>query len=349
MSRPAKAPMPPSELSAGRARRVKLGKISSKRSTASAALGRMLLKSRRSKSHKGQNGLVLVIGGSKDYVGAPALAGLAALRTGCDIVKIAAPIKVAWAINSLSPDLITVKLEGEYLSMKHLKQLLALTKKFDAVIIGSGMTLLDKKFVNGLLKGISSQDIPIVVDADALKIAKIGSLKNAIITPHAREFELFLKGNGKANLLARLKSLPENKRLHFIQESLQEFFSNRNVLLLKGAHDLVVSKNKSLISRGGNAGMTVGGTGDILAGLCAGYLAQTKDLFMSAALASYSCKSIGDALLDKSGFGFGFIASDFLREIPKTRRRVFGIKNLGGGKLGSVKPKFLIKRLRGSI
>ena len=69
---------------------------------------------RRKSSHKGNNGLVLVVGGSKNFAGAVALAGLAALRSGCDLVKIIAPEKVAWAINSYSPDLVTMKLKEGY-------------------------------------------------------------------------------------------------------------------------------------------------------------------------------------------------------------------------------------------
>ncbi|MBW2972734.1 hypothetical protein KY359_06890, partial [Candidatus Woesearchaeota archaeon] len=118
----------------------------------------------------------------------------------------------------------------------------------------------------------------------------------------------------------RTMSVAEKVRL--IQNSLDDFFTEGNVLLLKGRHDLVISKDRSLVSKGGNAGMTVGGTGDILAGMCAGYLAQTADLFTSAGLASHNCKRIGEALLKSSNFGFGFIASDFIREIRRLKGKV---------------------------
>ena len=58
------------------------------------------LPKRKPDSHKGDNGVVLAVGGSREYAGAIALAGLAALRSGCDLVRIAAPEKVAWAVNS---------------------------------------------------------------------------------------------------------------------------------------------------------------------------------------------------------------------------------------------------------
>lgn len=274
---------------------------------------------RNADSHKGQNGLVLVIGGSKDYVGAPALAGIAALRAGCDMVKIIAPEKVAWAINALSPDLITIKLKGDYISTLHVKKLVTLSKGFDSVLLGSGMAVKNRRLVNRVIKGIVSEHIPIVVDADAVKIADMDVLKDCIITPHRTEFELFLKTNNvKLPGVSLLdKKISANMLFRIIRDNLVGFFDHGNVLLLKGRYDLIISKNKQVVSKGGNAGMTVGGTGDVLAGLCAGYLAQTGDAFNSAVLASKDCKRIGESLMKKSNFGFGFIASDMLREIRK--------------------------------
>lgn len=278
---------------------------------------------RKSDSHKGQNGLVLVIGGSKDYVGAPALAGIAALRAGCDMVNIAAPAKAAWAINALSPDLITAKLDGDYIAEGHVKRLAALSKRFDAVLVGPGMTMLKGTLVNRILKAVAGEGRMMVVDADAVKLARISSLKNAIITPHAGEFGMFLDANNKKPLKRELakKGLSGKKRIRLIQAGLGGFFSRGNIILLKGWEDLVIAEDDSSVISGGNAGMTVGGTGDILAGLCAGYAAQTRELFRSAGLASQNCKKIGDALLKKSNFGFGFISSDFLREIKSIKRR----------------------------
>ncbi|MFC1742020.1 NAD(P)H-hydrate dehydratase [Nanoarchaeota archaeon] len=273
-------------------------------------------------SHKGQHGLVLVTGGSIDYVGAPALAGLAALRAGCDIVNIAAPEKAAWAINRLSPDLITTKLKGDYITKTHAATILKLAKKFDAILIGNGMSKKDKTLVSKLTKGLAKAGLPAVIDADAVKVANIPDLNNTIITPHKKEFELFLKANSKTYLASELKNkkLTASEAILLIQNNMKEFFQQGNILLLKGKHDLIISKNRSMISKGGNAGMTVGGTGDILAGLCVGYLAQTADLFTSAALASTNCKKIGDQLKKRSNFGFGFIASDFLKEIKKLKK-----------------------------
>ncbi|MBW2972210.1 NAD(P)H-hydrate dehydratase, partial [Candidatus Woesearchaeota archaeon] len=266
---------------------------------------KLALPKRNPDSHKGQNGRVLVVGGSDDYVGAPALAGLAALRAGCDLVKIAAPEKAAWAINTLSPDLITVKLRGRRIGQSHVGSIVRMSRGFDAVLVGPGMSKVDRKAVNSILRGVVKSGVPIVMDADALKVADMCMLKNAVLTPHAKEFVDMLQFNRMTALAEEMedRTMSVAEKVRLIQNGLDDFFAEGNVLLLKGRHDLVVSKDRSLVSKGGNAGMTVGGTGDILAGMCAGYLAQTADLFTSAGLASHNCKRIGDALLKSSNFG----------------------------------------------
>jgi NAD(P)H-hydrate epimerase len=278
---------------------------------------------RKPDSHKGQNGIVLVVGGSKTYVGAPALAGLAALRAGCDLSIIAAPEKTSWAISRLSPDLITVKLKGEYLNKKNLKQIIPLIKKADAILIGpgSGVSKETGPLFGEIIDESKRLKKKLVIDADCLKQVRLGQLSDTIITPHHKELDLILRNSGEKRLADRiLKKSDIKDKARLLQANLGRFFKRNNVMLLKGRVDAMITSNKIILMRGGNPGMTVGGTGDVLAGLCASYLAQTQDLALSAALASRNNKSIGDALLKKSNFGFGFIASDLLREIKRLRR-----------------------------
>ena len=96
---------------------------------------------RKGDSHKGENGSVLVVGGCEDYVGAVTLSGLAALRSGADLVKVIAPEKVAWAINAYSPDIITRKISGRFFIPSHFDIVNAEVKKFDVLLIGNGMGL----------------------------------------------------------------------------------------------------------------------------------------------------------------------------------------------------------------
>ena len=101
-----------------------------------------------------------------------------------------------------------------------------------------------------------------------------------------------------------------------IQKTAQKFLKKNNIILLKGRIDIIISKDKILYNKTGNAGMTKGGTGDVLAGLCAGFLAQSKDLLQSSINAAYFNGLIGDILLKKKK-GFTYLASDMVEEIKR--------------------------------
>jgi NAD(P)H-hydrate epimerase len=266
----------------------------------------MQLRPRKRTSHKGQNGRVLVIGGSIDYAGAPAFVGqsaLATLRSGADLVTIAAPEKVAWAINCISPDLITRKLAGDWLTPAHVKTVLLLAKNADIVVIGNGIGL--RKETQAFIKTfLQKLDLPVVIDADALKIVRLQDCANAVLTPHGGEFGILLKNSG-------LKGATLKK----IQQKL-----GGNVLVLKG-HPLtkIVSKTKIEENKTGHPGMTHGGTGDVLAGIIAGLIAQGNDAFTSCKIATFVNGKIGEKLGKKQGFGY--LASDMVKEIPAMLRK----------------------------
>src|SRR3989339_1996253 len=141
----------------------------------------IVLPKRKATSKKGDNGSVLAIGGSKDYVGAIALAGLAALRSGVDWVTVAVPEKVGWAINALSPDLVVKKYKGDDFCASRAKDILKLENDFDAVLIGNGIGMHAKSFVKKYVKETKK---PLVIDADALKAISIKDVDNSILTPH---------------------------------------------------------------------------------------------------------------------------------------------------------------------
>ena len=282
------------------------------------------LPKRRKESHKGQNGLVLAVGGSKDFAGAVTLAGLAALRSGCDLVKVIAPEKIAWAINSYSPDLMTMKLKGDYFKLNHFKLIEQSMQKFDVLLIGNGMGLNKntKQFCKKTIKNIKKLK---VIDADAIKSISMNDAKNSIITPHSKELEYFLM-NSKINksiikMINNEKYIQKKSQL--IKKTTQKLLNKNNIILLKGRIDAIISKDKILYNKTGNAGMTKGGTGDVLAGLCAGFLAQSKNLLQSAINATYFNGLIGDILLKKKK-GFSYLASDMVDEIKRLK---FSIKN----------------------
>ncbi len=275
------------------------------------------LKARRPGSHKGDNGRVLVVAGSIDYVGAAYLAGMAAFRSGVDAVVVAAPEKVAWAINCLSPDFITKKFRGDFFTTAAIKEVVKMSQKFDVTLIGNGIgknagTLQFAAAVCRKIKGHK------VIDADAIAAVRLQDVQNAIFTPHHAEYDLLLRNSGCGHDVRQVQRIVGG-----------------NVLLVKGYKSTVaaakaphtsaiISKDKLVFNKTGNAGMTVGGTGDVLAGLCAGLLAQEKNLFKAAAAAAYANGKAGDLLLRK--YGYGFTASDLVEKLPEVLKRLWKLK-----------------------
>lgn len=272
------------------------------------------LKARRPDSHKGDNGRVLVVAGSIDYVGAAYLAGVAAFRSGVDAVVVAAPEKVAWAINCLSPDFITKKFKGDFFTAAAANEIVEMSKKFDVTLIGNGIgrDVETLKFAAAVCRKIKGGK---VIDADAISAVRMQDVQNAIFTSHHAEYDLLLRNSSCG------------RNLKAVQRAL-----GSNVLLVKGYNtaarrqhvDAIISKSRIAYNKTGNAGMTVGGTGDVLAGLTAGLLAQEKDLFKAAAAAAYVNGKAGDLLLKK--YGYGFTASDLVEKLPVLLKRLWGIR-----------------------
>ncbi|MBD3355221.1 NAD(P)H-hydrate dehydratase, partial [Candidatus Woesearchaeota archaeon] len=239
--------------------------------------------------HKGENGRVLAIGGCTDYIGAPALAALAALRTGIDLSIVAAPENIAWTINTYSPDLITKKFEGEFFNWDNLKDVIEYAEDFDVIIIGNGLGTEPSTFdfVEEIIERIPQ---PKVIDADAFKALKDVEIVNAVLTPHEKEFKILTEEKLPTDIKKRASLL-------------KHYADKRKVFLLKGPTDIITDRENIHYNKTGNSGMTVGGTGDILAGITAGLIAQSNDLFNSAVNAAKLNGKIGDYLLKKKGIG----------------------------------------------
>lgn len=260
------------------------------------------LKKRDNSSHKGNNGSILIIGGSADYHGAPAIAGMAAFGAGTDLVYIATPESAATAVKSASPDLIVKSLKGDYLSLQNLDDILELVDKVDAVVLGPGSAIGDEtsKLFNVLVTKIKK---PIILDADGLKQVDISLIKNKeniVLTPHLAEFNLFFK----TNLKLELDSYDFNKVNDNITSFQQTAKSINATVVVKGKNDLILSGNKFRINRSGNAGMTVGGTGDALTGIIASLLSQNLNPFDAACLGVFINGLAGDKAYDEYGFGY---------------------------------------------
>ena len=199
-------------------------------------------------SHKGNNGRLLIVGGSKDYSGAPAIAGMAAIGAGADLVYVMAPESAAKAIKSTSPDLIVKSLEGDELSLEHSQQIIELSEDVDAVLIGPGAGISDNtlKLFNVLVSKIKK---PIVLDADALKQVEMTLIKNRqdiILTPHIFEFKSFFKVNNDLKLdidSYDFKKVDEN-----ITQFQQISRQIKGSVIVKGKYDLILSGTKFKIN-----------------------------------------------------------------------------------------------------
>ena len=159
----------------------------------------LAVKPRLPEAHKGEFGRLLVIGGSNVFSGAPALAAMAALRTGVDIATIAAPETTAITIASMSPALITLKLKGKHLSSSNLSALKEQLESATAVVLGPGLGMHSetKEAVKEIIEQLEETGTPLLLDADGLKAFAEFKRKldcPLVLTPHAREYEI-LTGN----------------------------------------------------------------------------------------------------------------------------------------------------------
>jgi len=234
---------------------------------------------------------VLVVGGSEEYIGAPYLCGISALRSGAGSVIIMAPEKVAWAINTLSPDLMTRKLKGEYLAPIHLSAIKHQLRTADILLIGNGAGA--RQGTAALMRSLMKWPGQKVVDADALKVLKENKIENAILTPNELEWELLEKGNDIKKLLKK-----------------------NIVIIKKGARSQILSGRKIVKLPRTNRGLERAGMGDILAGLCAGGLAQGLSLLEAAKFGAKTGNDIAN-LLSRKKKGYFFLASDIAEELNK--------------------------------
>jgi len=257
--------------------------------------------------HKGMFGRLLVVGGSETYHGAPSLATMGAHATGIDLCYTAVPEPAAEGTAAISPNMIVVKLKGEHLTAKNLPQLQPFLEKVDAVAIGPGLGLEPetKKAALQFIKDVEKKGLPIVVDADALKAFGEAPHKfkvPAVFTPHTREFEVLTgkKAEGDWREKGALVKA-EAKRLG-------------SIILLKGAVDIISDGVHTRYNWTGNPGMTVGGTGDVLTGLTAGYIAQGAEAMPAACAAAFINGAAGDAVYSEKGYHI--LPEDLIPVIP---------------------------------
>jgi len=268
----------------------------------------LVVKPRPPDAHKGDFGRLLVIGGSEVFSGAPTLVALAALRTGVDLAYIAAPQKTAIAISSISPNLITLKLEGEHLNPRNTPVIKRHLETSTAVVMGPGLGLHKETedAVNEIIEMIGERGIPLLLDADGLKAfakhkREVGF--PLVLTPHAGEYQILTGSQPPKDLKKRAEEVQKTAR------------SLNTVVLLKGNVDVISDREHTKLNFTGNPGMTVGGTGDALSGIVGAFLAQGANPFEAAVAGAFINGAAGDFV--RSEKGYHMVPTDIIDWIPR--------------------------------
>jgi NAD(P)H-hydrate epimerase len=275
-------------------------------------------------SHKGTFGRVLVIAGSAKYIGAAYLACEGAIRVGAGLVTLAIP-------RSLQPILAAKLTEATYLPLPEAlpengntlspeasEIILSEASKYQALLVGCGLgqdsdvaRLLRQTLLTSRYPGT-----PMVLDADALNVMSkipewwLGLRGEAVVTPHPGEMSR-LTGMAIGEINAT--------RLNTTRESALRWSKS---VVLKGAYTVISSPQGHVrISPFANPGLASAGTGDVLAGVMAGLLAQGLSTFDAASCAVYLHGAAGEqARLDMGDTGM--VASDLLPRLPLAIKQV---------------------------
>ncbi len=247
-------------------------------------------------SHKGMMGRVSILGGGP-YPGAPVLAALGALRIGADLVELVVPGTSARASGSF-PELIFHELpSSSKIDTTTIEKIRGFLAQSDVVIIGPGAGT-QQDTLDTIRTVIIECKKPMVIDADAFK-AVSGKLellkgKTGVITPHLGEFEVL---TGKKI---------SHKNMEEKEAAVRELTKKINMtVLLKSKHDLIMDRRNKKVNKTGTAAMTVGGTGDVLAGIVGGLMARGLSPFNAARLGAYVNGKAGEMSFEKYSYSMG--------------------------------------------
>ncbi len=260
---------------------------------------------RKLKSRKGDNGTVLVVGGSYIYHGAPILSSLAALRCGTDLVYTAIPKINVQATRSVSPNLIVLPLVDQKLTRGAVRKLIGqIPKTLDSATIGMGLAISDIEALKILIKHLTDSDVRLSLDASALvkDVLPLISDKNCVVTPHAGEFKRLFGQAPPDAIKPRVALVEKLAKKH------------RITILLKGQTDVISNGSTTFLNSKKTPAMTVGGTGDVLSGLVAGMLSKNRNPLESAAAATFFNGLAGKAAQKK--FGLHITSMDLCELIP---------------------------------
>jgi NAD(P)H-hydrate epimerase len=268
---------------------------------------------RKPNAYKNQFGHVCVLAGSPGMMGAAALTSLAAMRCGAGLVTVGVPKSLNAVLQKkISPVVMTWPLaetKAQTLALSALTQIKQSFAKFDVFALGPGLSghASTRRFIQGIV-GLSPW--PLVIDADALNalagrldiLTKTKTLK--VLTPHQGE-------------MSRLIGIPV-KRVEMDRSKIAQTVARKYncVVLLKGHRTVVAAPGKKVyMNKTGNPGMATAGSGDVLTGMIAAFIAQGLPGFEAARCAAYLHGRAGD-LAAREKTSLSMIASDIIDEIP---------------------------------
>lgn len=230
--------------------------------------------------HKGMFGRVLIVGGNDGMIGAPVLAGTAALRLGAGLVQLAVPRAILPYALSITPELIGLGL-GKAAAKD---QLLQAGEKADAIVIGPGLGQTPEA-MGRLTRLVRLEGKPMVIDADGLNL--LASQKKwpgyfkarAVLTPHPGEMKRLGKLIGRTEV-----PTDEEGRIDIARAAAEAF---GQVVVLKGNRTVVTDGRRVYVNHTGDSSLSKAGTGDVLSGIIGTLLAQEMDHFDAAALGTH--------------------------------------------------------------
>ncbi|MBC7845671.1 MAG: NAD(P)H-hydrate dehydratase [Flavobacterium sp.] len=253
-------------------------------------------------THKGIQGHALIIGGSYGKIGAVSLSSKACLKTGCGLVTVFVPRCGYKIVQTSNPEVMVLT----DISVKYITRIV-----FDfvpqAIGIGPGIGQ-DIETHTALHRFVKTNEIPLVIDADALNILSQNKQwltflpEKTILTPHQKELE---------RLIGKWNSDDEKleKTIAFSQK-------NNLVIVMKGAPTKIIDGDTIYENTTGNAALATAGTGDVLTGMITSLLAQSYEPIDAAIIGVYLHGLTADIALPETGYQ-AFIASDCIDHIGK--------------------------------
>lgn len=259
-------------------------------------------------SHKGTFGHSLIIGGSHGKIGAVALAAKACLKAGSGLVTAYVPQCGYIPLQTFLSETMVTTDEGEK-CIEHID----FEIEPSAIGIGVGLGVSDKT-VGAFSNFLSKNKKPLVIDADGLNILSknrelVGKIPpQTVLTPHPKELERLI-GTWKDDFDKLAKAKAFSKKYDCI-------------LVIKGAHTITIYEDKGYINTTGNPGMATAGSGDALAGIITGLIAQGYEPLSATIFGIYLHGRAGDIAVEKMGYQ-ALTASDIIAHIGKAYLDLF--------------------------